>query len=131
MAKWRIIQFIEGDLQGYSINGTEKYLCAAALIITVAVIAGGILIYIGKYRTVLYHPAGRNDSRIEEALREKKDRMGIKRKIVCRVYSGSKDAFTMGVFRPIVALDDKVCIKDEGEMLKGYMRSVLVGAAKK
>jgi hypothetical protein len=55
-------------LQGYSINGTEKYLCAAALIITVAVIAGGILIYIGKYRTVLYHPAGRNDSRIEEAL---------------------------------------------------------------
>ena len=55
-------------MQGYSINGTEKYLCAAALIITVAVIAGGILIYIGKYRTVLYHPAGRNDSRIEEAL---------------------------------------------------------------
>ena len=43
--------------------------------------------------------------------------MGIKRKIACRVYSGSKDAFTMGVFRPIVALDDKVCIEDEGEML--------------
>ncbi len=112
-----IIQFIGGDLQGYSINGTEKYLCVATLIITVVVISGGILIYAGKYRTVLHHPAGRNDSRIEEALRGQKDRMGIKRKIACRVYSGSKDAFTMGVFRPIVVLDDKVCSKDEGEML--------------
>jgi len=25
--------------------------------------------------------------------------------------------FTMGVFRPIVVLDNKVCSKDEGEML--------------
>lgn len=112
-----IIQFIGGDLQGYSMNGREKYLCVAAFIITVAAIAGGILVYAGKYRTVLHHPAGRNDSRMEEALRGQKDRMGIKRKTVCRVYSGSKDAFTMGVFRPIVVLDNKVCSKDEGEML--------------
>lgn len=104
-----VIQIVKGRLPRYSLSYTRKYIYTVIGIIILAILFYIVWLYVKKYHVVLKHPAGRNDCGIEADVRRQMDGLGMKRKIFCRVYRGSKDAFTIGAFRPVIVLDDSCC----------------------
>lgn len=112
-----IMQISKDRLPSYSLNHTLKYIYFAVVTIILVVLVYKMLIYVRECRIVLKHPAGRNDGKIEAGIKQQKDSLGIKRRISCRVYSGSLCTFTIGVFRPVIALDDSGCDGDERELV--------------
>ena len=112
-----IIQTINGKLPRYSLHYIWQYIYFVAVIIIFTILVYKIVMYVKECHIILKHPAGRNDIGIETDIKRQTDMFGIKRKISSRICSGSSDAFTIGVFRPVIVLDDLSCDGDERELI--------------